>query len=106
MLLTPALSLEYEEVLKRGSQRVASGLDESDIDTFLRATAALAEPVSIHFQWRPQLQDEDDEMVLEAAVNGRADAIVTFNLRDFSAGAKVFGVALMTPAEILRRLER
>jgi len=33
--------------------------------------------------WRPLLRDPANEMVLEAAVNGRAAAIVTFNQRDF-----------------------
>jgi hypothetical protein len=37
-----------------------------------------------HFLWLPQLRDAGDEMVLEAAVNGRADALVlvSFNVRD------------------------
>jgi predicted nucleic acid-binding protein len=33
----------------------------------------MAEPVPTHFLWRPQLRDPNDEVVLEAAVNGRAD---------------------------------
>ncbi len=37
----------------------------------------------LDYLWRPALPDADDDMVLEAAVNGRADSIVTFNLRDF-----------------------
>lgn len=41
------------------------------------------EPVEIHFLWRPQIPDCDDDMVLECAVNGAADALVTFNLCDF-----------------------
>jgi hypothetical protein len=44
-------------------------------------------------------------MVLEAAVNGRADAIVTFNIRDFSGAAERFGVAVLSPGETVRRLE-
>ena len=35
----------------------------------------IVEPVRIHYLWRPQLRDPEDEMVLETAVNGRADAI-------------------------------
>ena len=49
----------------------------------LDGLAALAEPVETHFLWRPRLRDPADEMVLEAAVNGQANAIVTFNLRDY-----------------------
>ena len=45
----------------------------------------MIEPVETHFMWRPQLRDPADELVLEAAVNGRAEALVTFNRRDFGA---------------------
>ena len=44
---------------------------------------ALCEPAFQAYSWRPQLGDPDDEMVLEAAVNGGADMLVTFNRRDF-----------------------
>jgi len=37
----------------------------------------------VHLRWRPQLRDPDDGLVLEAAVNGRADALVTDNVKDF-----------------------
>jgi hypothetical protein len=42
--------------------------------------------------------------VLEAAVNGRAQAIATFNARDFAGVADEFGIALLTPNAILRRM--
>jgi hypothetical protein len=37
------------------------------IEEFLGELAALIEPVGVHFQWRPQSRDPNDEMVLEAA---------------------------------------
>jgi len=45
-------------------------------------------------------------MVLDAAVNGRAHAIVTFNVQDFLPEARQFQLEVLTPAEILRRLRR
>jgi len=48
----------------------------------------------------------DADIVLEAAVNGRADAIVTFNLRDFVLPATQFGIAVMTSGEAMERLEK
>jgi predicted nucleic acid-binding protein len=48
--------------------------------------AALIEPVEVHFQWRPQSRDPNDEMVLEAAINGQADALVNYNIKDFRRG--------------------
>src|SRR5690606_2060024 len=103
-LVTPALFLEYEAVLKRPEQRLAHGLGLRDIDRFLAALARACEPVDVSFQWRPQLSDPNDEMVLEAAVNGRADALVTHNVRDFAKGAERFGVRVLRPGELLKEL--
>jgi predicted nucleic acid-binding protein len=52
------------------------------------------------------LPDADDDMVLEAAVNGRADGIVTFNLRDFGVPAEQFGIVVLSPGEAVKRLEK
>ncbi len=100
-----ALMLEYEAVCSRAAHRTAAGLTRKEVDIFLDAIAALVEPVDTHFLWRPQLRDPADEMVLEAAVNGRAQAIVTFNVRDFGTAAARFGVDLLLPREALALLK-
>jgi predicted nucleic acid-binding protein len=66
--------------------------------------ASASEAVEVHFQWRPQLADANDEMVLEAAVNGRADSIVTHNVKDFAIAARSFGVRVMRPGELLQEM--
>jgi predicted nucleic acid-binding protein len=71
---------------------------------FLDALVALVEPVEAWFLWRPQLRDPGDELVLEAAANGRAAALVTFNRRDFRPAAARFGVEVLLPAEAIRRV--
>jgi len=63
-LVTPALFLEYEAVLTRGEQLAVSGLTTSDISRFLDAFAGFCSPVEIHFSWRPQLNDSNDEIDL------------------------------------------
>ena len=83
-LATPPLFLECEDVLKRPEQRLAHGLALDAIDEFLAELAALVEPVEVHFLWRPQVRDPKDEMVLEAAINGQADALITYNVKDLS----------------------
>ncbi len=103
-LVTPALFLEYEAVLKRPEQRLAHGFGLKDIDRFLAAFASACDPVEVSFQWRPQLSDPNDEMVLEAAVNGRADALVTHNVRDFAKSAVRFGLRVLRPGELLKEL--
>jgi putative PIN family toxin of toxin-antitoxin system len=104
LLLSVALLLEYEEVLKRDDMRARSHLTLEEVDALLNMLAAVGTPCTPVFQWRPQLLDPDDEMVLELAVNGRAEAIVTVNTRDFLPAARIFGVEVLRPGEFLRRL--
>ena len=103
-LVTPALFLEYEAVLKRPEQRIVHGFSLREIDRFLAALASASEAVEVSFRWRPQLADANDEMVLEAAVNGGADALVTHNIRDFAKGAEKFGLRVLRPGELLKEL--
>lgn len=105
MLLTVALALEYEAICTLAEHRLASGLSASDAALYVDGLIALAEPVKAFFRWRPQLRDPGDELVLEAAVNGQADAIVTFNEGHLREARKSFGIAVIRPAEALRRIE-
>jgi putative PIN family toxin of toxin-antitoxin system len=105
LLAAPALWLEYEDVLKRAEIRRLHGRSSTEIDAFLDALALLTEPVDLHFRWRPQLRDAKDEMVLETALNAGAEALVTFNRRDFLSAAARFALPLWTPAECLTLLE-
>ena len=91
LLATAPLSLEYESVRSRPEHVKAARFSQADLGVFLDAAVALVEPVEAWFLWRPQLRDPGDELVLEAAVNGRADAIATFNRRDFLPVASRFG---------------
>lgn len=104
-LATPPLFLEYEEVLLRPEQQLAHGLTPQEVSDFLSELAALIEPVELHFRWRPQSSDTNDEMVLEAAVNGRADALVTYNVKDFAVACERFGIPVLTPSELLKQVK-
>jgi predicted nucleic acid-binding protein len=101
-----ALALEYEAVCSLAEHRLASGLSGEKVGIFIDAVIAMLEPVESHFVWRPQLRDPADELVLEAAVNGHADAIVTFNQRDFGDGPPSFGIEVLLPSEAIRRIKR
>ncbi|MGH7071990.1 MAG: putative toxin-antitoxin system toxin component, PIN family [Acetobacteraceae bacterium] len=103
-LASVALALEYEATCLRAEHRLAAGLSERQVILFVDAVIAMAEPVESHYLWRPQLRDPSDELVLEAAVNGGAEAIVTFNARDFGSSVGKFALALLTPAEAIRRI--
>jgi predicted nucleic acid-binding protein len=43
-------------------------------------------------------------MVLETAVNGHADAIVTYNIRDFLIAANRFQLRVLRPSELLTEI--
>ena len=98
------LFFEYEDVLTRAEFLLEAGLARAEVQQFLTDLAGTVAPVDLHFLWRPQLRDAGDEMVLETAVNAGADAIVTYNLRDFAAVPERFGIHCLTPAEALERL--
>lgn len=104
LLLSVPLALEYEAVCGLAEHREAAGLTAVQAARFLDGVIGLAEAVEIHFFWRPQLRDAGDEMVLETAVNGQAAAIVTFNLRDFGGIPGRFGIEILRPADVLRRI--
>lgn len=106
LLVSVPLLIEYEAVMTRAEHLKAAGLSVADVAVLLDAIAAVAEPVRLAYLWRPTLPDADDDMVLEAAVNGRADVIVTFNLRDFGPSAEQFGIAILPPGEAVKRLEK
>jgi putative PIN family toxin of toxin-antitoxin system len=106
LLASVPLMLEYEAVATRPEHLEAAGLAEADVREVLDALATAIEPVRLSYLWRPMLPDADDDMVLETAVNGRADCLVTVNRRDFVPGAAWFGVRVVSPAEALDRLRR
>jgi predicted nucleic acid-binding protein len=89
----------------RPENLLATTMAAADVEGFLAAFASAAEGVDVNFRWRPQLTDPKDELVLEAAVNGTADALVTHNIRDFQVAAPRFGLRVLLPGELLKELE-
>ena len=104
MACSVPLFLEYEAVLLRPQHRWVAGVEISDITNLLDALAGKLLAVEIQFLWRPQLRDANDDMVLEAAVNGQATNIIAFNVRDFLPQANSFGIAVKTPGDFLKGL--
>lgn len=103
---TPTLFFEYEAVMSRPEHLNAAGLTERDVATILDQLAKVAKPVRVSFTWRPQVADANDDMVLEAAVNGQANAIVSFEARTFLVAAQRFGVKALTPREAWARVRK
>jgi putative PIN family toxin of toxin-antitoxin system len=104
MLLSVALALEYEAKSLMAEHRLAAGFTMAQAEEFVNGLISLAELVRSPYRWRPQLRDPGDELVLEAAVNGRASAIVTFNEKDLRNAKSSFGIDVIRPGEALRRI--
>lgn len=104
MLVSTTLFVEYEAILTRPDVLSRSALIAGDVLNFLDDLSNLVVPVAVSYRWRPIARDADDDMVIETAVNGGADAIATFNRRDMRA-AERFGVRVLLPGEALRRIE-
>jgi putative PIN family toxin of toxin-antitoxin system len=101
LLLSAPICLEYEAVLTRSEHLSAAVATVADVRRLVDALVAVAEPVEIRFLWRPDLRDPDDAKVLEVAVNGRADWLVSFNVPDLAVAAR-FGINVARPAAALR----
>jgi len=106
VLASVPLIIEYEAVLTRPEHLNASGLTSRQVNEVLDALAKVSIPVHLRYLWRPRLKDPADEMVLETAVNGGADWLVTFNIRHLSAAAREFGIPVARPCDAWKEIRR
>jgi putative PIN family toxin of toxin-antitoxin system len=92
------LVIEYEGAAKKISRSL--GLNYSDIDDILDYLCSVSEHRRVYFLWRPFLNDPNDDMVLELAVESQSKYILTYNRKDFQ-GSEKFGVKIISPREFL-----
>ena len=103
-VISVPLVLEYEEVLLRSkNMKKYSHFNYEDIKLIVSDIVAVSHRTKLHFLWRPFLKDSFDDKVLETAVNGRADAIITFNTKDFEGVKKHFDIEILTPTELYKK---
>ena len=95
------LIIEYEDVLRRG--KLPSSITESDISDLIDFFCHAGDQQDIFFLWRPFLPDPSDDLVLEVAVAGGCDAIITYNKRHFKNVEK-FGLRILDPREFLAEI--
>ena len=105
-LMGQALFLECEEVLSRRELFRRSPLSRRERQELFAAFLSVCEWVQVYFSWRPNLPDEADNHVIELAVAGGANMIVTNNVRDFRGAELRFpGLRIAAPREALEELE-
>lgn len=103
--MSTALFLEYESVRGRGALFERSRLNAEEREDLLDVFLAQCLWVPIYFGWRPNLPDEGDNHLIELAVAGNAEVIVTRNIRDFEAGELIFpNIRCASPEHILKEI--
>ena len=102
-LIGNALFLEYEDVLSREDLFAATPIGREDRAMLLDAVLSVCQWINITFLWRPNLPDESDNHLIELAVAGNAELIITSNVRDVAAGELEFdGLRIVTPGAWLK----
>ncbi len=102
-LISNTLFLEYVDVTSRDSILDLCPVSPQDVRDLRDALCAACEWISIYYLWRPNLADESDNHVLELAVAGNAEVIVSNNVRDFQGSQLTFpGFKILTPEQLLR----
>jgi putative PIN family toxin of toxin-antitoxin system len=100
IVVSVPLLIEYEAAML---DRRPASVSVEDVNVVLDYVAQAARHQAVFYLWRPLLRDAKDDLVLEVAVAGGCEAIVTYNTPDF-AGAESFGILVMTPFAFLRRI--
>ena len=101
LLIDSRILAEYDEV----TSRPRFGLAEAERRTLLGILAHISEPV-VARPLRLSLPDPDDRVFVEVAVAGRADVIVTGNVKHFVPRRGALGVAVQTPRQFVDAMRR
>ena len=103
-LMDLKLGLEYRDVALRSEYVRASALSKREILELIKAMEAFPEPVEVGMKTGALSSDPSDDLVLDLAINGRAEALVTSNKKHFAAAGKRFGIPVLSPAELLEKM--
>lgn len=104
-LMGTALFAEYESLLSRDALFATCRLDSSQRDSLFNAFLSVCRWTTIYFGWRPNLRDEGDNHVVELAVAGGAEVIVTKNIRDFRSAELHFpGLRILRPEDLAKEI--
>ncbi len=99
-----ALFAEYEELLDRRKLFIKCPVTAQERQELFEALISVSSWKNIFYGWRPNLRDEADNHLIELAVAGSADAIVTHNIKDFRGMELQFpGLEIITPSQLIQR---
>lgn len=104
-LLGNALMNEYDDVFRRDAVFRNCPLDEQGRLALLEAFVVNCQWVRMYYAWRPNLRDEGDNHLIELAIAGGADVIVTRNLRDLTSRELKFPhLRVLLPEDFLKEI--
>jgi len=106
-LMGTALLTEFEDVLARELLFDGCRLGPDERSELLDIFLAQCRWTRIFYGWRPNLPDESDNHLIELAVAGNAQRIVTRNLRDFERAELNFNhIVALTPEQLLQEIDQ
>jgi putative PIN family toxin of toxin-antitoxin system len=106
ILMDYKIAAEYRDVALRPEHLAASRQTSSKVLTLIEALEELAEPIHVSVKPPPLSSDPNDDMILDVAINGRADVLVTQNIKHFRASGKKYGIHVFSPVELLAALRK
>ncbi|MDB9517066.1 putative toxin-antitoxin system toxin component, PIN family [Roseofilum reptotaenium CS-1145] len=101
-LMGIALFLEYESILSRSEVMARCPLPRVDVEALLAALMSVSQWVQVYYLWRPNLRDEGDNHLIELAIAGNAEAIITQNVKDFQRAELIFPqLSILSPKALI-----
>ena len=102
-LMGAALFMEYESVMGRDAMFKRCVLTKKGRESLFDAFLHTCSWTKVYYGWRPNLPDESDNHLVELAVAGGAEVIVTHNIKDFNRAELTFpGLQVVTPRLLLK----
>ena len=106
-IISNTLFLEYEDVSSRAKIKKLCPLTETEISELIRAIYNICEWVPIYYLWRPNLKDEGDSFLVELAIAGNANIIVTNNIKDLGSAELSFdNLQIFKPEQLLTEVNK
>ena len=101
-LINDTLFCEYEDVFSRPEIIAQSPYSIPESQELFSAFLLVCQWTKIYYSWRPNLVDENDNYLIELAVAGNAEIIVTNNTKDFQQSELKFPqIKIEEPKEVI-----
>ena len=102
-LMGEALFNEHIEVASRQDVFRSCVLNQKERQEFLQAYMKCCLWCKIYYKWRPNLKDESDNHIIELAVAGGVNYVITKNIKDLKSGELFFEkLQIITPDEFIK----